>query len=105
MRAVAPGGAAVRQPLYEIPRRSTPDPQSRWQLAREAVLVGGAAIAAVLVSHLGAKLAFISAAEASSALAVLAGALALATAAMWHVVRWLTGDGRASLAAGAMALY
>jgi two-component system OmpR family sensor kinase len=84
---------------------SKPEAQSPWRLAREASLVGGSAVAAGLITHAAAKLSLLSATEASSALAVLAGALALATAAMWHVVRWLTGDGRASLFAGAMALY
>jgi len=95
----------VRQPLYEVSRLSKPDPLSGWQLAREAALVSGAAIAAVLLVRSGARLVSIEPAEASSGLAVLAGALALATASMWHVLRWLTGDGRASLGSGAMALY
>jgi two-component system OmpR family sensor kinase len=93
------------QPLVEVPRLSWPEAQAPWRLAREASLVGGTTIAAVLIAHACARLVFISGSEASMALAVVAGALALATAAMWHVVRWITGDGRASLCAGAMALY
>ena len=102
---VAPGGAAVGQPLRRVPQLSTPEALSSWQLAREAALIGSAAVGAVLIARWGPGSTVLSPEDASTALAVLAGALALATAAMWHVVRWLTGDGRASLGAGAMALY